>query len=133
MSLKMFVSRALAVQSSVTAGALFATGCNLFYGKYMIGYDWVSAITVGAIIGGIIACGLGLVDFMTYYAGRTKDLLAFNLTGLVCGITVYNCNVAAHMNMNGWTIRGAVISLIIGLICGNIYTLACWMVKRISW
>jgi uncharacterized protein (DUF697 family) len=114
------------------AAVVFALLCNLTYGRYMIGSDLSMSVFVGAIIGGLIAAALVLMDFMTYHYGRVKDFAIFNLMGIVAAITVYNWNVILHMNTSGWTIRGLVIAALLGTACGNAYAAACGAVKKLS-
>jgi hypothetical protein len=132
MSMNNFVSRALAVQTCVMSGIGFALASNFVSGSNLIGYDLPSSVFVGAIVGGLIAVALGVTDFLTYYAGRTKDFLAFNLMGLVAGVTVYNWNVLAHMNTSGWTLFGALFACAYGLLCGCSYAASLAAVKKIA-
>ncbi len=132
MSLKVFVSRTFAIQSCIMAAVMFALLCNLAYGRYMVGSDLSSSVLVGAIIGGLIAAALVLMDFMTYHYGRVKDFPIFNLMGIVAAITVYNWNVILHMNTSGWTIRGLLLSTLLGSLCGNAYASACGAVKKLA-
>jgi len=132
MSLKAFVSRAFAVQSCIAAAVAFSFACNAAFGRYMIGYDLASTLLVGAIIGVLIAAAIGLTDFMTYYAGRTKDYAVCNSMGVVAAITIYNWNVIMHMNTAGWTLRGCAISVVLGLVCGTAYAASCGAVKKLA-
>jgi len=132
MSLKVFVSRTFAIQSCVIAAVAFSFACNAVYGRHVIGYNLASTMLVGAIVGGLVAAAIGLVDFMTYFAGRTKDYAMCNLTGVVAAITVYNWNVLLHMNTAGWTMNGCMISVLLGIVCGNAYASACGAVKKLS-
>ena len=131
MSLKVFVSRAFAVQSCIIAAVAFAYALNALYGRQMVGWDLSSTMLVGAICGALIAAVIGLVDFMTHFAGRKKDFAMCNFTGVVGAITIYNFNVVMHMNA-GFTMRGVIMSLVLGLVCGNAYASACGAVKKLS-
>lgn len=131
MSLKVFVSRAFAVQSSIFAAVAYAFALNAIYGRQMVGWDLSSTMLVGSICGALIAAAIGLTDFMTYFAGRKKDFAMCNLMGVVAAITIYNINVVMHMNA-GWTVRGIVMSIVLGLVCGNAYASACGAVKKLS-
>ncbi|MDR3613838.1 MAG: hypothetical protein P4L53_09725 [Candidatus Obscuribacterales bacterium] len=126
------VSRTLAVQTCIMSGIGFALAANFVFGQNLIGYDLPSSVFVGAVIGGLIAVALGVTDFLTYYAGRTKDFLAFNLIGLVTGVTIYNWNVLAHMNTSGWTVFGVLFACTYGLLCGNSYAASLAAVKKIA-
>lgn len=131
MSLKLFVSRAFAVQSCIIAAVAYAYALNALWGRQMVGWDFSSTMLVGAICGGLIAVAIGVTDFMTYFAGRKKDFVMCNLMGIVAAITIYNFNVVMHMNA-GWTVRGTVMSIVLGLICGNAYASACGAVKKLT-
>ncbi len=133
MSLKTFVSRAFAVQSCVVAAVASSFACNALFGGYMIGYNPASTLLVGSIIGILIAAAIGLTDFVTYYAGRTRDFLMCNSMGVVAAITVYHMNVILHMNTSGQvSVRGYAIAIALGLICGNTYAAACGAVKKLA-
>ncbi|CAN5525031.1 hypothetical protein BH10CYA1_BH10CYA1_32230 [soil metagenome] len=132
MSLKVFVSRTFAIQSCIIVAVAYGFALNAIYGRFMMGWDVASTVLVGSIIGALIAAVIGLVDFMTYFAGRKKDFAMCNLTGVVGAITVYNFNVIMHMNTAGFTMRGIVMSIVLGLACGNAYASACGAVKKLS-
>lgn len=132
MSLKTFVSRSFAVQNCIISAIAFALVYNFALGSYLIGYNFVSSIVVGAVAGGLIACAISLVDFMTYHYGREKDFAIFNMMGVVAANTVYNWNVVAHMNIFGWTVRGMIMSTLLGLVCANAYAFSCAAVKKIT-
>lgn len=131
MSLKVFVSRTFAVQSCIIAAVAYAYALNAIYGRQMVGWDLSSTMLVGAICGALIAVAIGLTDFMTYFAGRKKDYFMCNAMGIVAAITIYNFNVVMHMNA-GWSVRGMIMSLVLGLVCGNAYASACGAVKKLT-
>ncbi len=131
MSLKVFVSRTFAVQSCIFAAVAYAFALNAIYGRQMVGWDLSSTMLVGSICGALIAAAIGLTDFMTYFAGRKKDFAMCNLMGIVAAITIYNINVVMHLNA-GWTVRGTIMSIVLGLVCGNAYASACGAVKKLT-
>ncbi len=132
MSLKVFVSRTFAIQNCIIAAVAFGLALNAIYGRYMMGYDLASTVLVGAVVGALVASVIGLMDFMTYFAGRKKDFAMCNLAGAVGAVTVYNFNVVMHMNTTGFTMRGVIIAIVLGLVCGNAYASACGAVKKLS-
>lgn len=131
MSMKVFVSRSFAVQSCIFAAVAYAYALNAIYGRQMVGWDLSSTMLVGAICGALVAVAIGLVDFMTYFAGRKKDFAMCNLMGIVAAITIYNFNVVMHMNA-GWTVRGMIMATVLGFVCGNAYAAACGAVKKLT-
>lgn len=132
MSLKIFVSRTFAIQSCIMAAVAYALLCNIAFGRFMFGYDWVSTVFIGAIVGSLIAATIGLMDFITYHYGRVKDFAVCNLMGIVAAITVYHFNVLLHMNTSGWTLRGFAMAALLGCLCGNAYAAACGAVNKLT-
>jgi hypothetical protein len=132
MSLKTFVSRTFAVQSCIAAGVAFAYACNAVYGRHVMGYDLASTMLVGAVCGALVAAAIGLTDFMTHYAGRTRDFAMCNFMGVTGAVTVYHFNVVMHVNTLGWTWNGFFVAVALGLVCGNAYAAACTAVKKLT-
>jgi hypothetical protein len=132
MSLKTFVSRSFAVQSCIAASVAFVFACNAAYGRHVFGYDLASTLLVGTVCGALIAAAIGLTDFMTFYAGRTKDFAMCNLMGVTAAVTIYNWNVVTHMNVLGWTLNGFFVCIVLGLVSGNAYAAACTAAKKLT-